>query len=64
MTLDLKDRRRYCRDNPVAVVSLPGWELLELLDKLEDLRRQRDAAREHLERRHGCAGECHGTGGE
>lgn len=64
MTPALEHRRRYCRKHPEAVVSLPAWELLELLDKLEDARRQRDACREHLERRHGCAGECGGVRAE
>ena len=64
MTPALAHRRRYCQENPDMPMTLLGRELLELLDILEDLRRQRVAAREHLERRHGCTGECHGTGGE
>ena len=54
----LEHRRRYCLEHPDMVVSLLGRELLELLDMLEDARTQRDACREHLERCHGCAGDC------
>lgn len=64
MTADLAKMRRHCQANLYTSVTLLAAELLDLLDELEDLRRQCDAAREHMERRHGCTGECHGTGGE
>ena len=61
---DIAQMRQVCRGNPAAILTLPAWELGELLDALAELRRQRDACREHLERRHGCGGECSGPGGE
>ena len=61
---DIAQMRIVCKQNPAAILTLPGWELLELLDKLEDVVRQRDHAREHAERKHGCSGACGGRGGE
>ena len=54
VTPALEARRRYCQENPELPVTLLGRELLDILDELEDLRRQRDALREHGERCHGC----------
>ena len=59
---DIAQMRLVCQQNPAAILTLPGWELLELLDKLEDVVRQRDHAREHAERCHGCTVDC--VGGE
>ena len=55
---DLAQMRLVCRDNPSAVLTLPGWELGEILEALEAAERRENALREHLERRHGCGGDC------
>lgn len=53
--------RRHCTADPRELVSLPGRQLLELFEELDDERRQASALREHLRRRHGCDNGCHGV---
>lgn len=53
--------RRHCAREPNDLVALPAWELLELINGLEDEERKAAALREHLKRCHGCDQGCHGT---
>ncbi len=64
MSADVAQMRRHFQQHPAAMVDLPAWELLELLDELGEARRRAAALQEHLAHRHGCMGVCRGSGGE